>query len=93
MIRYVELNRDRLMCYQSRYGSQLAISTSLAESAVNAVISERFKKQRHVHWTPEGTNSLLHLRVADLNGVLRDYTGVHAKRPFPANDCSFAAAA
>ena len=93
MIRYLELNRDRLICYCSRYRSQLAISTSLAESAVNSVIGERFKKQRQMRWTLEGANSLLHLRVADLNGVLRDYVGAHLKRHTAANDSSFAAAA
>ena len=93
MIRYLELNRDRLIGYNSRYGNGLAISTSLAESAVNSVIGERFKKQHQMRWTPQGANSLLHLRVADLNAVLRDSVGAYAKRRSPANDSRVAAVA
>jgi hypothetical protein len=93
MIRYLELNRDRLIGYNRRYGNGLAISTSLAESAVNSVIGERFKKQHQMRWTAQGANRLLHLRVADLNGVLRDYVGAYAKRRSPANDSRVAAAA
>jgi hypothetical protein len=71
----------------------LPMSTSLAESAVNSVIGDRFKKKGQMRWTPAGGNALLHIRVADLNGELAD----QFKRPYQAqpapNKESFAMAA
>jgi hypothetical protein len=46
-----------------------------------------------MRWTAQGANRLLHLRVADLNGVLRDYVGAYAKRRSPAKDSRVAAVA
>lgn len=70
LIVYLTRNRDRLVNYGVRYRQGLPISTSTAESAVESVVCDRFKKNRKMRWTPAGANALLHLRVADLNGEL-----------------------
>ena len=73
LIEYLTANRDRLIHYAARYRAGLPVSTSLAESAVNWVIGDRFKKKGQMRWTPIGANALLHIRVADLNGELADH--------------------
>jgi hypothetical protein len=70
LIAYLSRNRDRLVSYAARYRQGLPISTSTAESAVESVVGDRFKKNRKMRWTPAGANALLHIRVADLNGQL-----------------------
>lgn len=72
LIGYLEPNQCRLINYAARYRAGLPISTSLAESAVNFVIGDRFKKKGQMRWTTAGANALLHIRVADLNGELAD---------------------
>src|SRR5882762_5764387 len=44
------------------------ISSSIAESAVNQVVSHRMAKKRQMRWTDEGAHCLAQVRVADLNG-------------------------
>jgi hypothetical protein len=70
LINYLVPNKDRLINYGARYRTGLPMSTSLAESAVNFVIGDRFKKKGQMRWTLAGANALLHIRVADLNGEL-----------------------
>ena len=70
LIAYLRRNKARLVHYAQRYRLGLPISTSAAESAVESVIGDRFKKNRKMRWTPKGANALLHIRVADLNGEL-----------------------
>lgn len=70
LIVYLNRNDDRLVNYGVRYRKGMPISTSTAESAVETVVGDRFKKNRKMRWTPAGANALLHIRVADLNGEL-----------------------
>lgn len=88
LLTYLDRNRDRLVNYGSRYRRRLPIATSLAESAVESVVGDRFKKNRKMRWTPAGANALLHVRVADLNGELASaLKHRHWVRPKPpAND-------
>jgi hypothetical protein len=52
-----------------------------------SIIGDRFKKNRKMRWTHKGANALLHIRVADLNGELREaLKRRHWKRPRAAND-------
>ena len=51
-------------------GAQGAISSSIAESAVNPVVSHRMAKKQQMRWTDEGAHCLAQARVADLNGEL-----------------------
>jgi hypothetical protein len=87
LIDYQHNNRDRLVDYGERYRSGLPISTSTAESAVESVVGDRFKKNRKMRWTPKGADALLHIRVANLNGELASALKQrYWTRPRPAND-------
>jgi hypothetical protein len=87
LIGYLSNNRSRLVNYGQRSRAGLPISTSTAESAVESVIGDRFKKNRKMRWTNKGANALLHIRVADLNGELKEaLKRRHWRRPRPAND-------
>ncbi|MDE2000191.1 MAG: hypothetical protein KGI52_14830 [Burkholderiales bacterium] len=46
----------------------LPISSSIAESAVNQVVSHRMAKKQQMRWTDEGAHYLAQVRVAVLNG-------------------------
>ena len=56
--------------YGARYYKGLPISSSIAESAVNQVVSHRMAKKQQMRWTDEGAHRLAQVRVADLNGEL-----------------------
>jgi hypothetical protein len=87
LVAYLQRNKARLVHYAQRYRLRLAISTSAAESSVESVVGDRFKKNRKMRWTPKGANALLHIRVADLNGELASaLKRRHWTRPKPAND-------
>ena len=47
------------------------ISSCLAESTVNAVISKRFAKRQQMQWTKRGAHLLLQTRTRRLDGTLR----------------------
>ena len=90
LVTYLQRNKARLVHYAQRYRLGLPISTSAAESAVESVVGDRFKKYRKMRWTPKGANALLHIRVADLNGELASaLKRRHWTRPKPANDSSW----
>lgn len=90
LIAYLSKNRHRLIDYCVRHRAGLPISTSLAESAVESVIGDRFKKNRKMRWTPKGANALLHIRVANLNGELATALKERSRlRRQPANDPGF----
>jgi hypothetical protein len=54
----------------ARYRKGLPISSSIAASAVNLVVSHRMAKKQQMRWTDEGAHCLAQVRVADLNGEL-----------------------
>ena len=87
LISYLNNNSSRLVNYGKRYRAGLPVSTSTAESAVESVIGDRFKKNRKMRWTHKGANALLHIRVANLNGELKEaLRRRHWRRPRAAND-------
>ncbi|WP_139142966.1 ISKra4 family transposase [Janthinobacterium sp. HH100] len=67
---YIRNNTDSLVNYGARYRKGLPISSSIAESAVNLVVSQRMAKKRQMRWTDEGAHCLAQVRVAVLNGEL-----------------------
>ncbi|MDQ6680541.1 MAG: hypothetical protein M3Y67_06200 [Pseudomonadota bacterium] len=67
---YVDNNAGTLVSYGARYRKGLPISSSIAESAVNQVVSHRMAKKQQVRWTDEGAHCLALVRVADINGEL-----------------------
>jgi hypothetical protein len=57
--------------YGERYRAGERISSCLAESSVNAVISKRFAKRQQMQWTKRGAHLLLQTRTRTLDGTLR----------------------
>jgi len=63
---YIENNAGTLVNYGMRYHKGLPISSSIAESAVNLVVSHRMAKKQQMRWTDEGAHCLAQVRVAVL---------------------------
>jgi hypothetical protein len=68
---YIASNRGSLINYGERFRAGERISSCLAESTVNAVISKRFAKRQQMQWTPRGAHLLLQARTRTLDGTLR----------------------
>lgn len=68
---YIASNVGSLINYGERYRAGERISSSLAESTVNAVISKRFAKRQQMQWTKRGAHLLLQTRTRALDGTLR----------------------
>jgi hypothetical protein len=66
---YIRNNAPTLVNYSARYRNGLPIS-SIAESAVNQVVSHRMAKKQQMRWTDSGAHCLAQVRVAALNGEL-----------------------
>jgi len=80
LFHYVEDNAAYLVNYAQRYREGLPISSAMAESVVNQVISRRFVKKQQMRWTPEAAHGVLQVRTAVLNGEL----ATHFKEWYPA---------
>ncbi len=68
---YLQSNNQYLVNYGWRYRRDMPISSSIAESAVNEVVSLRCAKKRQMRWTNKGAHLLVQVRVAVLNGELK----------------------
>lgn len=68
---YIAANAGSLINYGERYRAGERISSCLAESTVNAVISKRFAKRQQMQWTKRGAHLLLQTRTRTLDGTLR----------------------
>jgi transposase-like protein len=68
---YIAANRPFIPNYGDRYRNGEPISTAMAESTVNQVISKRFVKKQQMKWTKRGAHLLLQVRTKVLNGELR----------------------
>jgi len=64
-------NRSSLINYGERFRSGERISSCLAESTVNAVVSKRFAKRQQMQWTKRGAHLLLQTRTRALDDTLR----------------------
>ena len=67
---YIRSNTASLINYGERYRAGERISSCLAESSVNAVISKRFAKRQQMQWTKRGAHLLLQTRTRTLDGTL-----------------------
>ena len=67
---YLESNARYLVNYGRRHRKGLPISSAIAESAVNQVVSFRFAKKKQMRWSDEGAHLLAQVRVHALNGDL-----------------------
>ena len=68
---YIASSVGSLINYGERYRAGERISSCLAESTVNAVISKRFAKRQQMQWTKRGAHLLLQTRTRTLEGTLR----------------------
>ncbi len=68
---FITSNAGSLINYGERYRAGERISSCLAESTVNAVISKRFAKRQQMQWTPRGAHLLIQTRTRTLDGTLR----------------------
>ncbi|MDA8249140.1 MAG: ISKra4 family transposase, partial [Rhodospirillales bacterium] len=68
---YIGANVGSLINYGERFRNGERISSCLAESTVNAVISKRFAKRQQMQWTQRGAHLLLQTRTRALDGTLR----------------------
>jgi hypothetical protein len=85
---YLRTNVWSIPNYGERYRVGEAISSSIAESAVNQVIAKRMVKKQQMRWTPRGAHLLLQVRTRVLNDQLagdfrRWYPGL-SRAPDPA---------
>lgn len=68
---YIAANSGSLINYGERFRNGERISSCLAESTANAVISKRFAKRQQMQWTHRGAHLLLQTRTRTLDGTLR----------------------
>ena len=69
---YIRANAGSIPNYGERYRAGEVISSSIAESAVNQVISRRMVKKQQMRWSPRGAHLLLQIRTRVLNDTLTD---------------------
>jgi hypothetical protein len=67
---YIEHNAASIPNYGERHRNGEAISSAVAESTVNQVISKRMVKKRQMRWSPHGAHLLLQVRTQVLNDDL-----------------------
>lgn len=83
---YIRTNRSSIPNYGDRYRNEEAISSAMAESAVNQIVSRRFVKKQQMRWTRQGAHLLLQIRTQVLNDALhktfqRWYPGMAQREP------------
>ncbi len=67
---YIRTNRSSIPNYGDRYRNEEALSSAVAESAVNQIISKRFVKKQQMRWTRQGAHLLLQIRTRVLDDTL-----------------------
>lgn len=67
---YIRSNQLSLPNYGDRYRNGEAISSAVAESSVNQIVSKRFVKKQQMRWTRRGAHLLLQIRTRVLDGAL-----------------------
>jgi hypothetical protein len=80
---YIRANQSSIPNYNDRYRNGEPISSALAESSVNQIISKRFVKKQQMRWTWRGAHLLAQVRTRVLNDTLtatfqRWYPGMEA---------------
>ena len=67
---YIRTNRSSIPNYGDRYRNEEAISSAVAESTVNQIVSKRFVKKQQMRWTRRGAHRLLQIRTRVLDDTL-----------------------
>src|SRR5450755_3954726 len=83
---YIRTNQSSIPNYGDRYRNGEPISSALAESSVNQIISKRFVKKQQMRWTRRGAHLLLQIRTRVLDDTLpaifqRWYPGMETGKP------------
>ena len=83
---YIRTNQSSIPNYGDRYRNGEAISSAIAESSVNQIISKRFVKKQQMRWTRRGAHLLLQIRTRVLDDTLpatfqRWYPGMETGKP------------
>ncbi len=68
---YLKGNARYAVNYARRHHKGLPVSSAIAESAVNQVVSCRMAKKRQMRWSDEGAHLLAQIRVRAINGELK----------------------
>ena len=85
---YLRSNDRYLVNYSRRHLKGLPISSAIAESAVNELVSWRMVKKRRMRWSDVGAHLLAKVRMHDFNGDLHPRVFAFALRqPKPSHDC------
>ncbi|RYE19816.1 MAG: hypothetical protein EOP45_12035 [Sphingobacteriaceae bacterium] len=61
---YLNDNRNKIVNYEQRNKEGMVFTSSLAESTVESLITQRCKGQKHMRWSRKGLNPVLQLRAA-----------------------------
>ena len=84
---YLESNTRYVVKYAQRHYKGLPVSSAIAESAVNEVVSYRMAKKRQMRWSDQGAHLLAQVRVHEINGELRPRAvPIPLRSPKPAPD-------
>jgi hypothetical protein len=67
---YLRQNGSSIISCCQRYWNGVVVSSSPAESAVNALINARMNKRRQMRWSPLGAHRVLQARAAAIDGRL-----------------------
>ncbi len=67
---YIRANQSSIPNYGDRYRNEEAISSAVAESTVNQIVSRRFVKKQQMRWTRRGAHLLLQIRTRVLDDTL-----------------------
>jgi hypothetical protein len=67
---YIRTNQSSIPNYGDRYRNGEAISSAVAESSVNQMVSKRFVKKQQMRWTRRGAHLLLQIRTRTLDDTL-----------------------
>lgn len=83
LLTYMRSNRSGMINYGKRYRTGLRVATTLAESAVNSLVSKRMVKKQQMRWSRHGAHMLMQVRTAEANGELRDRLRAPFRQPEP----------
>jgi hypothetical protein len=67
---YIRTNQSSIPNYGDRYRNEEAISSAIAESTVNQIVSKRFVKKQQMRWTRRGAHLLFQIRTRVLDNTL-----------------------
>ncbi|MFZ2155472.1 MAG: hypothetical protein WAV72_05045, partial [Bradyrhizobium sp.] len=70
LLTYIRQNKAAIVDYGARHRSGCRIASSLAESAVDALVARRMVKRQQMQWSLKGAHRMLQVRAAVLNGDL-----------------------